>query len=51
MEIKPSRDLLLKDPENQMALNNLLNFYSKNKQTRLEAYFKGRIENLKEVRQ
>lgn len=43
------RKKLLTDPEDRTALVGLKDFYTKNANTRLAAYYSGRVDNLKQV--
>jgi len=46
---KVLRSKLLMDPENKDALLKLKDFYSKNDNPRLAAYYAGRLDNLKQA--
>ncbi len=46
---KEIRKRLLTDPENREALVKLKDFYTKNENARLAAYYSGRVDNLKQV--
>ena len=43
------RKKLLTDPEDKLTLMGLKEFYTKNENSRLAAYYAGRVENLKQV--
>lgn len=49
-EAKNLQAKLNQNPEDRASLSNLENFYEKNKSMRIASYFKGRVNNLSEVK-